>query len=33
VYEPKRCAEVVAAKYAQLTADEAVQMDKALAVL
>jgi hypothetical protein len=33
VYEPKRCAEVVAAKYAQLTADDAVQMDKALAVL
>lgn len=32
-YEPKRCAEVVAAKYAQLAADDAVQMDKALAVL
>ena len=33
VYEPKRCAEVVAAKFAQLMADEAVQTDKALAVL
>ena len=32
-YEPKRCAEVVAAKYLQLAADDGVRVDKALAVL
>ena len=32
-YEPKRCAEVVASKYAQLAAEDGVRVDKALAVL
>lgn len=32
-YEPKRCAEVVAAKYAQLAAEDGVRVDKALATL